>query len=301
MINFEIKHTAVKPVIDKRGFNEKTMVEIEEFAKGKEILNAMYENYNLALNSAKIERGNKNWYDNFGIVIRKMISKGIDKNVLALYLIHHIVDTLILNDRVDVMNFIWGDKDYRKTITDANLKYFVKRVTEYLQSKIISYKKLEAVVIYDGPSSIENLQIFVLNSNNEWLPAEPEDKRTLSSEIDKKFRLKESDVKKLNTYVGFIGFENNKKYMVYKVKDTVNERSTGYRCDQSSKDKVIATLGSIIQDPELMANIQKDSSIELCVRQELTLRHLKETDPTKIWFMDTEKAIYNEFEKRDKK
>ena len=89
--------------------------------------------------------------------------------------------------------------------------------------------------------------------------------------------------------------------MVYKVKDTVNERSTGYRCDQSSKDKVIATLSNIIQDPELMASIQKDSSIELCVRQELTLRHLKETDPTKIWFMDTEKAIYNEFEKRDKK
>ena len=304
MINFEIKHTAVKPVIDKRGFTEKTIgdiIEIEEFAKGKEILATMYADYNLALNSTKVERGNKNWYEHCGIVMRKMASKGIDKNILALYLIQHIVDVLILNDRIDIMNFIWANKGLSKTITDAKFKYFNKRVTEYLQSKIISFKKLEAVVIYDGPFSVENLQIYVLNNKNEWLVAEPEDKRILSHEIDKKYRLKETDLKNLNTYVGFIGFENNKKYMVYKVKDTVNERSTGYRCDQSSKDKVITTLSDIIQDPELMNNIQKDSSIELCVRQELIQRHLKDTDPSKIWFMDTEKAIYNEFEKRDKK
>jgi len=303
MVNFEIKHNAVKPVIDKRGFTEKTIgdiIEIEEFAKGKEILATMYADYNLALNSTKVERGNKNWYEHCGIVIRKMISKGIDKNILAMYLIQHIVDILMLNDRIDLMNFIWANKSLSKTITDGKLKYFNKRVTEYLQSKIISHKRLEAVVIYDGPSSIENLKIYVLN-DKQWIISEPEDKRTLSHEIDKKYRLKETDLKKLNAYVGFIGFENNKKYMVYKVKDTVNERSTGYRCDQSSKDKVITTLSGIIQDPELMNSIQKDSSIELCVRQELTLRHLKDTDPSKIWFMDTEKAIYNEFEKRDKK
>jgi len=304
MINFEIKHTAVKPVIDKRGFTEKTIgdaAETEEFAKGKSILNAMYADYNLTLNTTKVERGNKNWYDHCGIVIRKMISKGIDKNMLAMYLINHIVDSLILNDRIELMNFIWTNKGFYKTISDAKFKYFIKRVTEYLQSKIISHKRLEAVVIYDGPSSIENLQIYVLNNKNEWLISEPEDKRTLSSEIDKKYRLKETELKHLNAYVGFIGFENSKKYMVYKVKDTVNERSTGYRCDQSSKDKVIATLNNIIQDPELLNSLQKDSSIELCVRQELTLRHLKETDPEKIWFMDTETAIYNEFEKRDKR
>jgi superfamily II DNA or RNA helicase len=304
MINFEIKHTAVKPVIDKRGFTEKTIgdiIEIEEFSKGKKILDAMYADYNLALNSTKVERGDKNWFNHCGIVIRKMISvEKIDKNILAMYLIQHIVDILMLNDRIELMNFIWANKGLNKTITDAKLKYFIKRVTEYLQSKIISHKKLEAVIIYDGASSIENLQIFTL-TGNEWLVAEPEDKRTLSHEIDKKYRLKETDLKNLNAYVGFIGFENNKKYMVYKVKDTVNERSTGYRCDQSSKDKVINTLNDLIQDPELMGSIQKDSSIELCVRQELTQRHLNETNPSKIWFLDTEKAIYNEFEKRDKK
>ena len=40
----------------------------------------------------------------------------------------------------------------------------------------------------------ENLQIFTLNGN-EWLIAEPEDKRTLSHEIDKKYRLKDTYTK----------------------------------------------------------------------------------------------------------
>jgi superfamily II DNA or RNA helicase len=302
MINFEIKHTAVKPVIDKRGLNEKMIgefVEIEEFEKGKEILNAMYDNYNLARTTSTVDRGNKNWYEHCGIIMRKMNTvEKIDINTLAMYLIHHIVDSLMLNDRIELMNLIWGNKGFNKTISDVNFKYFLKKVTEYLRSKIISYKKIEAVVIYDGPSSIENLQIYTLNSNNEWLISEPEDKRTLSHEIDKKYRLKEDEMDKLNAYVGFIGFETAKKYMVYKVKDTRNERSTGFRCDQAGKEKVIATLNEI---DNIDREKTKDSSIELCVRQELTLRHFKEVDKDKIWFLDTEKAIYNEFEKRDKK
>ena len=105
----------------------------------------------------------------------------------------------------------------------------------------------------------------------------------------------------LNAYVGFIGFETAKKYMVYKVKDTVNERSTGFRCDQAGKEKVIDVLNEIEGSDRFKSKETKDSSIELCVRQELTLRHLKEIDKEKIWFLDTEKAIYNEFEKRDKR
>ena len=306
MINFEIKHTAVKPVIDKRGFDEKIKTidmnaEIGEFAKGKEILNAMYANYNLARTSTKIERGNKNWYEHCGIVMRKMNSvEKIDTNILAMYLIHHIVDTIMLADRIELMNFLWENKSYNKTISDVNFKYFFKKVNEYLRSKIISHKKLEAIVIYDGPSSIENLQIFILNGN-EWIPAEPEDKRTLTNEIDKKYRLKRDEIDNLNEYVGFIGFETAKKYMVYKVKDTVNERSTGFRCDQAGKEKVIDVLNEIEGSDRFKSKETKDSSIELCVRQELTLRHLKEIDKEKIWFLDTEKAIYNEFEKRDKR
>jgi len=228
-----------------------------------------------------------------------MKSEGIKLEVLESFLIEHIVDTLMMIDRVSLLNFIYANKEYAKTISDVRFRRFITKVSTYLRSKIISYKKIDAIVIYDGQSSIDNLQIYVLNGTK-WLIAEPEDKRALSHIIDKKYKLKESDDKRLNKYVGFIGFENNRKYMVYKVKDTANERSTGYRCDQSGKEKVISVLGEIINDDELMERIQKDSLSELCVRQEFILRNLSRTDDSRIWFLDTVTAIYNEFEKREK-
>jgi hypothetical protein len=45
----------------------------------------------------------------------------------------------------------------------------------------------------------------------------------------------------------------------------------------------------------------KDSAFELCVRQEFTLRHYElNNEKSKTWFLDTETAIINEFEKRIK-
>jgi superfamily II DNA or RNA helicase len=299
MIKFEMQNMATKPVIDKRLINEKVLgkfVEIEEFAKGKEILMSMYSNFMLATTTKTVERGNKNWYELCGIVMRKMVeNEGIDKNILVKFVIEHIVDTLMLPERIDLMNYIWGDPNFFTISQDANFKFFSKNVQKYLQSKIIVYKKITAVVIYNGSSSIENLQVFVLNGK-EWLPAEPEDKRILSPEIDRKYRLKGKD--NLNAYIGFIGFETAKKYMVYKVKDTTNDRSNGYRCDQAGKEKVIDVLNEI--DGENDYKGTKDSAFELCVRQELTLRNKQKEDNDTIWFLDTETAIYNEFEKKEK-
>jgi superfamily II DNA or RNA helicase len=300
-IQFEMQNIAAKPVIDKRLLNEKLLgelVEVEDFARGKEILTSMFSNFILATSTKSIERGNKNWYELCGIVMRKMIeTEGLDKNTLIKFVVEHIVDTLMLPDRIDLMNYIWASPKFFTIQEDANFKFFSKNVQKYLQSKIIVYKKITAVVIYDGPSSINSMQVFTLNGK-EWLPAEPEDKRTLSSEINRKYRLKGKE--NLNAYVGFIGFENARKYMVYKVKDTTNERSLGYRCDQAAKDKVIDVLNEIEGSERFSNKDTKDSAIELCVRQELTLRNKQKEDDGTIWFLDTETAIYNEFEKKDK-
>ena len=91
--------------------------------------------------------------------------------------------------------------------------------------------------------------------------------------------------------------------MVYKVKDTENVRSNGARCDQSGKEKTINLLNNI----EGYIKYSKENKeiggvVELCVRQELTLRLFeKEKRENKTWFVDTETAIINEFEKREKK
>ena len=90
--------------------------------------------------------------------------------------------------------------------------------------------------------------------------------------------------------------------MVYQVKDTTNERSTGFRCDQSGKEKIINLLNDIESDDRFTSKVTKDGAKELCVRQELTLRifELQNIDK-KTWFLDTETAIINEFQKKEKR
>ena len=69
------------------------------------------------------------------------------------------------------------------------------------------------------------------------------------------------------------------------------------------KKNTIEILNNIVGS-EKYNKEQKDTGglAELCVRQEFTLRLFqKEKRENKIWFVDTETAIINEFEKREKK
>jgi hypothetical protein len=312
MIHFDIKSNLVKPVIDKRNIEENVIDEEEVVREGKldgkKILETMYDNYNLALETTKVKRGNDNWYEHSGVVIRKMSKEDIIKaeseqerlEILEDFLIEHIVDSLMMNEKVDLLNYIYGNKNIiifsDNKIKNERMKRFFGKAKKYLLTKIIVSKGITGIVIFNGPSRVENLNIYILD-NNKWIEGGQEDKRDLEDAILKKYKLKSN----LNHYVGFIGFETNKKYMVYKIKDTENERSTGFRCDQSGKDKIIKLLNDIESDDKYASKVTKDGAFELCVRQEFTLRSFeREKLDNKTWFLDTETAIINEFEKKEK-
>ena len=71
--------------------------------------------------------------------------------------------------------------------------------------------------------------------------------------------------------------------------------------DLNSLDEIISILNEIENDEKYMSKITKEGSFELCVRQEFTLRYYQHTKlDNKIWFLDTETAIINEFEKKEK-
>lgn len=325
LIKFSIKPSTGKPVIDKRAIEEvnapsvghntvvglEPVLETEKERKivrakereGKLILDTMFANYNLALETSKVARGNDNWYQHCGLVLRKMskdneiipASSDTERlDILEQFLIEHIVDSLMMEERIHLLNYTYNDEPK----TNELLKRFFAKVKKYLLSKVIVSKGLTGMVIFNGPSRVENLHIFILNSDtNTWVPAQPEDKRDLEDAILKKYRLKTN----LNHYVGFIGFETNKKFMVYKVKDTENKRSTGFRCDQSGKDKIIKLLNDIEVDERFASKETKEGAFELCVRQEFTLRSFENQKlENKTWFLDTETAIINEFEKKEK-
>jgi hypothetical protein len=314
MIKFEIKSNVAKPVIDKRNLEEKIIEEEsqplnEPLKEGKKVLDNMFKNYNIALETTKVKRGNDNWYEHSGVVIRKMIKENgiINGNseqerleIMEDFLIEHIVDSLMMDEKVDLLNYIYGNdsKQIQKenTIKPERFNRFFGKVKKYLLSKIIVSKGITGMVMFNGPSRIENVVVFILE-NNKWKEAGQEDKRDLGDAIVRKYNLKTN----LNNFVGFIGFETNKKYMVYKVKDTTNQRSTGFRCDQSGKDKIIKLLNDIESDDKYANKKTKDGAVELCVRQEFTLRSFERQKlDNKTWFLDTETAIINEFEKKEK-
>jgi len=317
MIKFEIKADISKPVVDKRQIvaddergkekdKDKEKVKYKEQNKeGKSILDNMFGNYNIALETTKVVRGNDNWYQHCGIVLRKM-SKENDiipaesdhkrLEILEQFLIEHIVDSLMMEEKIYLLNYIYGDEELETNIKNERLKRFFGKVKRYILSKIIVSKGLTGMIMFNGPSRVENLNIFVLD-NDEWIPAKPEDKRDLGEAILRKYRLKSN----MNHYVGFIGFETSKKFMVYKIKDTENDRSTGFRCDQSGKDKIVKLLNDIESDEKYVSKGTKEGAFELCVRQEFTLRSFENQNlNNKTWFLDTETAIINEFEKKEK-
>jgi superfamily II DNA or RNA helicase len=315
VIKFEIKNNITKPVIDKRNIDDSLLVhEIEQeyISEGKTVLDTMLTNYTLAMETATIQRGNKNWYQHCGIVITKMATEGNIINtpnntekerleVLRLFLIHHIVDTLMSTEKIHLLNYLYSNPNLETGTTNNKMKFLLGEVKKYIYSKFIMAKGITGIVLFNGPSRVENLTIYILE-NNVWNPAQPQDKKDLMPAIANKYKILNKNV---NHYVGFIGFETNKKYMVYKIKDTINTRSTGFRCDQSGKDKTIDILDNIEEDTRFIKT--KDGSYELCVRQEFTLRSFeKNKDKHKVngnvvtWFVDTETAIINEFEKKER-
>jgi hypothetical protein len=309
IVKFEIKTNAIKPVIDKRNISEKIIEEEEEEVKtdseGQKVLDTMFANYNLTLETTKVQRGNDNWYQHCGVVFRKLareddiIPADSDQQrleILEQFLIEHIVDSLMMNEKVDLLNYIYSNENLETKLTNERLKRFFGKMKKYLLSKLIVSKGITGIVIFNGPSRIDNVNIYILQ-DNKWIVAKPEDKRDLQNAILKKYHLKSN----LNQYVGFIGFETNKKFMVYKIKDTENDRSTGFRCDQSGKEKIIKLLNDIETDDKYAPKVTKDGAFELCVRQEFTLRSFENQNlDDKTWFLDTETSIINEFEKKEK-
>ena len=214
-----------------------------------------------------------------------MKQQGISIEVLQDFLIDHMMETLLYNEKVELLNYLHINNELCSKGEDDVLMMKIKK---YLCEKIIHTKNLTAIILFDGPSRKKNLKIYVLN-NSVWSPAEAEDIRDLIPVISEKYKLN----RPMNKYVGFIGFEDKQQYMVFKVKDTENSRNTGSRCSQSGKHKTIELLNVIVGEEKFTKeNTKGVSQQELCVYQEFILRNYeREKKDGKTWFLTTEVAV----------
>jgi superfamily II DNA or RNA helicase/ferredoxin len=299
MINFELKQNIVKPVMDKRNINNKVIEDNEIlFLEGKQIIEEMTVNFNITkefTKQNKVPRGDDNWYKHCGIVIKKMSKEYSDsKKHLISFLVAHMLELLLFDDKINVMNYIYS----LQSIDNDSFEWYAK---DYFERNTISTQNFTVFITYKLNKRI----IMILDDNNKWVEASPEDQREIASaKVIKEFLTFKSD--EYNTIVGFIGYEKGNKDLGFKTKNMNAKRDTGARCDQATKNKNLTKLNEIIgEDKYTIENTKamKDEdgniiqeavgNVELCVLEEFILRYFNVSEHNnKKWFLTPELAIY---------
>jgi len=184
-----------------------------------------------------------------------------------------------------------------------SFEWFAK---EYIENNSIVGKKLTAFIMY----KLNKSSIVILNKNNKWIPAEPEDQREIFASKEGKDQVI-FNKEEYNKIVGFIGYEKSNRYLVFKTKDMTSTRDTGARCDEAGKAKNISKLNDILGEDKYNSentkavkdadgNITSEAvgNVELCVLQELILRYFNaiKKDGNK-WFLTPEMAIMHKLYK----
>ena len=114
VVNFKINTDAMNPVIDKHHISsEQTIANIE----GQSVFNEMFKNYNTVYTVTEIGKKEDDWYKQCSMVIKKLMKEddiipaGSDEerlNLLDDLLVEHIVDMLIMNDKIHLLNYIYS-------------------------------------------------------------------------------------------------------------------------------------------------------------------------------------------------
>ena len=300
MIKFEIKQNIVKPVIDKRNIN-KLIVEEEEvvFSEGNRLVDEMKVNFDITRDFTKqnkVPRGDDNWYKHCGVVIKKMSKEFPEsKEYLISYLVAHMLDILVFEDKLEVMNYLYSLDSLKK----GTFEWLAK---EYFEMNSIATRNFTAFIMY----KLNKRMIMILNNNNKWVEAEPEDQREIASSKEAKEYLT-MKVHDYNKIVGFIGYEKSNRYLVFKTKDMNSKRDTGARCDEAGKVKTLSKINEILGENKYTnesTKAKKDEDgnviseavgqVELCVLQEFILRFFNTIKKdNKKWFFTPEMAIWH--------
>ena len=271
--------------IDEKINDEITLIK-KDNERGKNVYNNILNLYNLTKSTFTISRGETDWYKICGAVIVKMAKEGYPIKDLQDFLISHIVESLMIDEKIQLLNYLELTKN---TCQESEENIFLNKIKKYFCNQFIYVNNILGIGVVNGPTK-KNLIMFV-NKNNQWIKAEPEDERELLSEFNKKY----PQIDNFNQYVGFIGFEDKIKYMVFKVKDTFQSRNKGSRCDQAGKQKTLELLNKIVGKEEFTKeNTRGQVLLELCIRQEFILRYFNSIKKDNlVWFVTTEESVFN--------
>jgi len=297
MINFEFNDEVAKKespqatALVEREMNLSAEMDkkTEKDDKTNELITLCQAEYDLALSfisQDRVPRGDDNWYKHCGVVMGRLMKEYPDISLEELkgYLIDHILDLLLYEDKLQLLNYITK----LQIVDETSFEYKIK---SYFDRNIIKGAGLTAIIMYNK----DDRKLMILNTDDTWVDAEREDQKDLTNAIKEKYTINQSQ---FNQYVGFIGYETTNKYLVFKVKDNLAKRTLGARCDQATKAKNLVLLNKIVgeDDKYTKDNIKPLTDSSVCCLQELLMRHYNSREKNgKIWFLDHTNAKLHNF------
>jgi hypothetical protein len=339
-VPIDVKHSTINFGVEKqvKGKKNKGLVIEEEkeeviispdrFIEGKRVFDELKANFELAnkftirkietdletgkqrIVPNKVERGDDNWYKHSGIVIAKLKDEGIPLSDLFSFVVYHAIELLLFEEKVELLNYIYSlESIEQNSVEDLVKQYFSKNSIHITETDPMGNKRIIGVgfVLF----KLNKMRIMILNKDKIWVEGEPEDERKVKESEEGVIYFKVLNKSLYNNIVGFIGYEKNNKYMVFKTKNLNSKRDTGARCDEAGKTKTMALLNEILgvekytnETTKKVIDANKNviseaiSQDELCVTQEFYLRYYNKSNKNLVkWFLTPEMAIYYELYK----
>jgi hypothetical protein len=131
---------------ERKNAEEKKIVNDYEERKSK-IMDELNKNFDLTKEylkpGTKVPRGDDNWYKHCGVVMRRIAKEFPDsKEYLLNFLIAHMIELLLFEEKLDLMNYIYSLKE----ITENTIEFYIK---DYFERKSISTKNFSAIILYN--------------------------------------------------------------------------------------------------------------------------------------------------------
>ena len=245
-----------------------------------------------------------NWYGYFGVTMHKLMNHDANKIVgitsidMGTYLIHHIIDSLVHAEKLSLLNYLYTRKE-------DELDDFEKNAKDYLDGVLIhKYKQKKYAILFNGKTKIDyetgedpNRKIYILKPNGFELIDLSDEKRIIEYIATIVDSFKEHNIKgRINSLIGFIGYEKLGEHILFKIKDINNLRNlAGARCDQFSKSNAIIDLNKLLSQDVFSNENTSGATEELCIMLELICRHFTASSKNgKTWFLTLEQAeLYN--------
>jgi len=286
---------------------------IDIFKKNYEIVNEFIGKPTIKQTGSAEEDGGSNddWYKHCGVVMTKLekeypesVQKENPKTVQYKGFAHfkprlivaHMIELLMFVDKLELLNYIFS----LKTIVADSMEMWIK---DYFTDMMIVTDEYKALVLYEL-----NIERIMLLTNGKWTDAVPYDKE----QVKQAPQLGEMNKDEYNKIIGFIGYEKNYRYLVFKTKDMTLPRHTGTRCDEAGfktseylnemigngKNEYNKESNKLKKDKQGNIIQYKRTHEELCVTHELMMRyyHADNINGEK-WFLTPEMALYYELYK----